>query len=63
MNEIQKQERAEVNRVTTQNKYGEWVPAIPEPYYGIKKHCVCGEKFWTKRRYQEHYALEHILAL
>jgi len=44
-----------------QNKRGEWVPAIPEPFYGRKKICQCGDKFWTKKQYQAHYALEHIV--
>lgn len=43
------------------NKDKKWVPAIPEPYYGIRKECVCGRKFWTKEGYKAHYALEHIL--
>lgn len=62
--------------VSTQNKRGEWVPAIPEPYFGIRKMCnysenspsmpslhYCGERFWTYEGYREHYALKHILAL
>ena len=44
----------------TQNKKGEWVPAIPEPYYGIRKMCGCGKSFWTLEGYQAHYALKHI---
>lgn len=51
--------------VQMQNKRGEWVPAIPEPFfYGFKLRkakCDCGDKFKTRKRYQEHYALEHIL--
>jgi hypothetical protein len=48
---------------STQNKNGEWVPAIPEPYYGVRKTCDCGSKFWTYKGYQGHYALKHILGL
>lgn len=51
--------------VGCENKAGKWVPAIPIPYYcGFKCKCMeCGKKFWTTRRYREHYALEHILKL
>lgn len=53
-----------VKGVSVQNKRGEWVPAIEEPYYNlITKECRCGKKFLTKERYEEHYALKHILAL
>jgi hypothetical protein len=50
---------------TAQNKYGEWVPAIEEPYFlpfGRTK-CRCGKTFWGRRRYREHYALEHVMGL
>jgi hypothetical protein len=50
-------------QVTTQNDRGEWVPAIPVPFYGLRKHCSCGRKFWTERGYRGHYALAHILRL
>lgn len=53
--------------VSTQNKSGKWVPAIPEPYYlRFKKECWengCFKKFWTKEGYRAHYALKHILEL
>ncbi len=45
----------------TQNKRGQWVPAIPLPFYGLRKHCHCGRKFWTMDGYRGHYALAHIL--
>jgi hypothetical protein len=47
------------------NKIGDWVPAIPEPYYHYLNilECVCGKHFWTRERYEEHYALRHILNL
>jgi hypothetical protein len=48
--------------VTTQNDRGEWVPAIPLPLYGLRKHCTCGRRFWTMGGYRGHYALAHILA-
>ena len=40
---------------------GKWVPAVPEPLYGLRKSCQCGEKFWTMPGYRGHYALAHIL--
>jgi hypothetical protein len=45
----------------TQNARGEWVPAIPLPLYGLRKHCRCGRKFWRLASYRAHYALTHIL--
>lgn len=50
-------------QVTTQNRNGQWVPAIPLPLYGLRKRCTCGRKFWTDAGYQGHYALRHILSL
>ena len=51
-------------KTQTQNKKGQWVPAIYEPYYNLfTKECHCGKKFLTLKRYREHYALEHILCL
>lgn len=47
--------------VTMRNNRGEWVPAIPLPFFGIRKGCSCGRKFWTMRGYKLHYALDHIL--
>ncbi len=52
-----------MNKNMTENKRCEYVPSIPLPYYGIKKKCECGEKFWTEKGYRAHYALEHILGL
>ena len=48
---------------TTQNSEGKWVEAIPEPYYGLRRKCDCGKKFWTEEGYEGHYALKHILKL
>jgi hypothetical protein len=49
---------------STENRRGEWVPAIPLPYYLLARYrCDCGRKFWTLPGYQGHYALDHILAL
>ena len=47
----------------TQNKAGEWVPSIPLPFYGLRKRCKCGRKFWTTQGYRGHFALWHILNL
>lgn len=49
--------------VQTKNKYGEWVPAIPLPYYGAfnSRKCQCGHKFYSDEKYRGHYALKHIL--
>lgn len=49
--------------ITRQNDVGEWVPDIPLPLYGLRKHCTCGRKFWTAASYRGHYALAHILHL
>jgi hypothetical protein len=49
---------------STQNDLGEWVPSIPEPFYGLRKQCWdCKprRRFWTKAGYRGHYALVHIL--
>jgi hypothetical protein len=48
---------------TTQNDRGDWVPAIPLPFYGLRKRCDCGQRFWTAAGYRGHYALVHILGL
>ena len=55
----------------TENSRGEWVPAIPLPYMfwlGVPyTQCHCGKRFFgavrgrALRRYEEHYALHHIL--
>jgi hypothetical protein len=63
-------------QTATQNSRGDWVKAIPEPYYGLRKTCYytdntpdhpslwhCEEKFWTLEGYRAHYALKHILHL
>lgn len=49
-----------------QNKRGEWVPSIPEPFYARshRYQCGCGKAtFWTKAGYQGHYAYAHILGM
>lgn len=50
--------------VQAQNKYGEWVPAIPEPYRTVLSYrCYCGRTFSSEEKYRGHYALKHILGL
>jgi hypothetical protein len=57
---------------SAQNVRGEWVPAIPLPFYGSRfVACECGRKFWSvfyrtdkmTKRYCEHYAYAHILGM
>ena len=50
-----------MNKNLTQNQDGNWIPAIPEPYYGMRKWCECGERFWTLEGYRAHYSYVHIL--
>jgi hypothetical protein len=52
-----------ISRISTQNRRGEWVPAIPLPFYGLRKRCTCGRKFWTAEGYRGHYALHHAMGL
>jgi len=47
----------------TQNISGGWVPSVPLPFYGLRKRCECGRRFWTTAAYRGHYALVHILGL
>lgn len=53
--------------ITTQNRRGEWVPAIPEPLFvglGLRRcRCDCGRTFRDRETYRGHYALVHILGL
>lgn len=46
---------------SARNARGQWVPSIPLPFYGLRKRCECGRKFWTEDGYRGHYALGHIL--
>ena len=48
-----------------QNSRGEWVPAIPEPYFLAwgRVRCDCGERFRNRLRYREHFALAHVLGM
>jgi hypothetical protein len=55
---------AHSNAVQTQNRLGEYVSAIPEPFfYGFGYRCGCGKFFVRYDIYRGHYALEHILQL
>lgn len=59
--------------ISVQNDRGEWVPAIPEPYFlrdwlgrlrlQGRCRCDCGRVFRTRQRYREHAALVHVLGL
>lgn len=53
------------SNMTCQNKSGEWVPVIEEPYFLAfgRCECRCSKRFWGRKRYREHYALAHILEL
>lgn len=42
-----------------QNEDGSWSAAIPLPFYGIKKRCVCGKSFWKESNYRTHYIDRH----
>ena len=45
--------------VFQENADGTWSEAIPLPYYGLRKHCSCGKKFWKEESYRKHYAERH----
>lgn len=51
--------------ISTRNKYGEWVPSIPYPYFLWlgRTRCDCGKTFKDIKTYNGHFALEHILGL
>ena len=58
--------------VQTMNTRGQWVPAIPIPFYRrLSVQCECGRRFrhllhpfgGALKRYREHYAYHHILGL
>ncbi len=49
-------------RTMTRNARGEWVPAIPLPFFAWPRYrCHCGRTFWTMAGYRGHYGLAHIL--
>lgn len=56
------------DQMQAQNRFGEWMPAIPEPFHlTFRKQCIsshgnlCGMKFWSYEAYRAHFALVHIL--
>jgi hypothetical protein len=51
------------SKILAQNARGEWVPAIPLPFFGVRKRCECGRSFWTMDGYRGHYALRHVLRM
>jgi hypothetical protein len=38
---------------------GCWVPSIPLPFYGFRKSCECGKKFWREVSYEGHWQIAH----
>ena len=57
-----------MNNAQTKNKIGQWVEAIPEPWFYRPfflniMACNCGKMFCTREAYEGHYALRHILSL
>ena len=42
---------------------GLWVEAIPLPFYGIRKRCECGRKFWRESDYRRHWRYENTMLL
>jgi hypothetical protein len=66
--------QAEQASTQVQNSRGQWVPAIPEPYYMKERstivksrkdrcRCECGRILHDYETYRGHFALVHILAL
>lgn len=51
--------------IQAQNSRGQWVPAIPLPYFAAfhRRRCECGQSFWTTRGYHGHYAYAHVLGM
>lgn len=51
--------------VEIQNSRGDWVPAVPLPFFHWFKimECHCGKLRLGMKRYQEHYAYAHILGM
>lgn len=47
------------DKIFQQNADGTWSEAIPLPFYGLRKHCSCGRKFWREANYYRHYQREH----
>ena len=51
-------------QVQAQNRLGQYVPAIPEPFFHSFGHrCGCGQFFLRYESYRGHYALKHIMQL
>ncbi len=38
---------------------GLWTQSIPLPFYGLRKTCSCGKKFWKVSNYRSHYIDAH----
>lgn len=42
-----------------QNEDGTWSQAVPLPFYGLRKGCDCGKKFWREDNFRKHYIKAH----
>ena len=42
-----------------ENADGTWSEAVPLPFYGLRKQCACGKKFWKEQSYHKHYVTKH----
>jgi len=49
----------DVPEVFQENTDGTWSASVPLPFYGIRKSCSCGKKFWKKQNYNRHYVEAH----
>lgn len=45
--------------VWSENPDGTWSEAVPLPFYGLKKKCICLRTFWREENYRKHYIAEH----
>lgn len=36
-----------------------WSQAVPLPFYGLRKGCMCGRKFFKESSYRKHYKSQH----
>lgn len=42
-----------------QDSDGLWRQSVPLPFYGVRKGCHCGKKFWKESNYESHYINAH----
>lgn len=50
---------AEDRMVYQHNADDTWSEAIPLPFFGLRKVCQCGKKFWKVNNYKRHYQKAH----